>query len=323
MDLLNQNKTQIKTKISYVLISVCTCKRPKMLKDALLSVNTIKVPENINVEVLVVDNDENCSAKNIIAEIIGNYKFKLHYFVEPKRGIANARNRVLDEAVNLGASHILFFDDDELIQENCLIEHINYYNSNPDAVIISGPTINKFDESYPEYVKKHMVFKQHTTKKTGLIRENCAAGNVFFPVSVASNYGLKFSNEYIFMGGEDGEFFSRASKAGFTIVWNNDAIIYEVVPPARANIKYILKKCYYNGYAGVYFKFKQRKPNRFIYVTKTLSALILNICLLPFSILFGLTGFFNVLGLCFKTFGKIDCAIKNTSCDFYKNIYGE
>lgn len=312
-----------KTSIEFVVIALCTCKRPHMLKKALHSIEKILVPENIIVEVLVVENDSTEMSREVVEFFQKNSKYEVHYHCEPKRGIAYARNKVLDEACKLGASHLLFFDDDELLSENCLKAHIDYYNLNEEAIIISGPTPSIFEKGVPSYISKHMVFKQKTTKKSGQVKGNCAAGNVFFPLSLVRDYGLKFSEEYVFMGGEDGDFFEKASKLGFTIVQNNEAIIYESVPKARANIKYILKKCYYNGYAGAYGRFKNKNKKRTPYVLKNFVVFAFN-CLLVLPALFtGLTNFFNALGISFRTKGKIDGAIRNKPYNFYENIYGE
>ncbi len=319
-----ENYNQIKkTPVTFVLITLCTCKRPLMLKECLLSVNSLEIPDGIRAEVLVVDNDKNKSAEPVIKELQNSLKLKLHYVIEPNRGISNARNKQLTEAIKLGASHILMFDDDELLTEKTLINHVEFYSNNENVIISSGPTPCKFDNSYPSYIKKHFVFKQKTTKKTGLIRNTCASGNVFFPVSLVRDFGLRFSDEYVYMGGEDGDFFKKASDKGFTIAWNNDAVIYEVIPKARANINYILNKCYYNGYSSSYCKFKNNKKKSLTYLLKTFMIMTCIILGLIPSILLGLAVFFNMLGLLFKTKGKIDGAVMNKPLNFYEHIYGE
>lgn len=325
INLLEQEIKLIKPNIEFVLVSVCTCQRPKMLKQALLSIAALDIPKGIKIEVLVVDNDVNESAKSVVLEVQNELAVKINYSVEKNRGIAYARNKLLQEAVNLGASHILLFDDDELMTPTTLVEHINMYTNHPNALIISGPTPNIFEENYPVYIKKHMVFKQSTTKLTGTIRKNCAAGNVFFPVSIAKDYSLKFSNEYVFMGGEDGDFFGKASDLGYTIVWCNEAKIYEVVSPARATLNYVFKKCYYNGYAGAYAKFKSNNKisKKLLYILKTCLVLMINFLMILPSLLFGLTAFFNTIGITVRTLGKICGAIKNEPYNFYKVIYGE
>ena len=318
-------KEERKTPITFVALVVCTCKRTKMLKDCILSANEVILPCDIKAQIIVIDNDPECSAREIVNENAQHIRIPIVYASEPRRGISNARNKGLEEAIKSGASHILFFDDDETLTADTLISHIDLYNKNKAALISSGPTISKFDENYPDYIKKHMVFKQRTTKKTGDIRTSCAAGNVFFPVSLVKENGLRFSDEYVFMGGEDGDFFHKASELGFTIVWNNEAVIYETVPAARANMKYILKKCYYNGYASAYYKFKNSKKTlkKSIYILKTVLVLFVNLFSLILSLFCGSAVFFNTLGRTVRSKGKIDGAIKNTPYNFYKEIYGE
>lgn len=312
-----------KPEIKFVLIALCTYKRPKMLKNALESIENIIYPQDIKTEILVIDNDVNKSALNVVQNFEKKTKFKIHYKIEEKRGLSFARNKVLKEAISLEASHLLFFDDDERLNSNCLNSHINYYQNTPNAFIISGPTQNCFSDKCPNFIKKNIIFKQNTSRKTGDIRKNCATGNVFFPVNIVTDHGLMFSEEYIFMGGEDGDFFTKASNLGFTIVWNNDGIIYEDVPTARTKLNYLLKKSYYNGYSGAFSRIKQKKKQKKLYFIKNFFILILNCLLILPSFFTGMTNLLNIIGICARTVGKLDGIRKNKPYDFYKNIYGE
>lgn len=316
---------QVKDKIKFVLVSLCTCKRPKMLANALDSVNKLNLPQNIKVEVLVVDNDPEKSAKETVETFKVKTQFVVHYFSESKRGICFARNRLLTEAKNLGATHVAMFDDDETLDSDWLLKHIELYQSNNDVLISSGPTYNKFLEKYPDYIEKNKIFKSSTTKKTGEIRTICASGNVFFPVSVVAKDNLYFDTSYVFMGGEDGDFFSKASKLGYTIVWNNEAVNFEMVGKERANIKWILSRQYYNGYSGALLKFKN-KYNIFAktaYSLKTLFVVVLDCLILLPSLLFGFTTFLNILGVMIKNWGKINGLLMARPVNYYENVCGE
>lgn len=314
-----------KDNIDFVLVSLCTCKRPVMLGEALLSVNSLKLPNGVRVEILVVDNDENESARSKTEDFSKQTKIPVHYAVEKTRGIAFARNKILETAIELKASHILCFDDDEILDENCLLEHVKFYKSCENVYISSGPAYNKFVGEYPKYITASVVFKQSTSKKAGVRRGKCATNNVFFPVAVARDFNLRFSSEYIFMGGEDGDFFGRASKAGFTILWNKEAIVYELVTKSRANLDYIFKKAYYNGYSSSLLKLKnpRKRKKRILYIFKFSIVCLLNcISLIPSSFL-GVYMFFKNLEVIIKTIGKLHGVIKNKPIDFYKDIYGE
>ena len=212
-----ENTKVIKTEIEFVLISCCTCKRPHMLSAALQSVDELNLCENTKVELLVVDNDENESARAVVENFSQISKIPVHYVCEKQRGIAFARNRVLKEAVDLNASHIAFFDDDEVLDKDWLINHIKFYKANNDVIISSGPTYSKFENEYPSYIRNNKIFKTSTTKKTGVIRRICASGNVFFPVSMVTDSDLWFDNKFVFMGGEDGDFFARASEVAISL----------------------------------------------------------------------------------------------------------
>ena len=138
-----EKRINFKTSVNYILIACCTCKRPKMLMQALDSINNLNFPD-IKVELLIIDNDKYLTAKNIVSNFSEKSKIVVHYISEPQRGLANARNRVLEEAIKLNASHLAFFDDDEIVDKNWLIEHVNFYNKNPHIIISSGPTYNRF-----------------------------------------------------------------------------------------------------------------------------------------------------------------------------------
>ncbi len=317
-------KTQPKPEIEFVLICCCTCKRPHMLAEAMHSIDNLNLLPAVKTAVLIVDNDEDETARTVTENFQHTSKIPVYYVVEKQRGIASARNRVLKEAIALGASHIAFFDDDEILDKNWLCNHINFYRNNSDVLISSGPTYSKFTEEYPPYIKNNKIFKTSTTKKTGTTRPICASGNVFFPVSVTKDSGLWFDNRFVYMGGEDGDFFSRASNAGYTIVWNNDAINYELIGNSRANLKWILNRHYYNGYSGAMLKFLENDKIllKFLYLLKTFTALVCCLFLLVPSVILGLTMFFNVLGLVLKNKGKIDYIFANKPLDYYKEVNG-
>ena len=82
-----------KTQVYSVAVSLCTCKRPKLLKKALASIEKINIPENLKIEILVVDNDVEKSAEQIVLEHQKCSNYVIHYSVEPKRGLSYARNK--------------------------------------------------------------------------------------------------------------------------------------------------------------------------------------------------------------------------------------
>lgn len=314
-----------KPQINNIVLACCTYKRPRMLSLALESIKELNFPQNTEIQVLIIDNDVCNDLQDFLTKTRTYLPFSVHYVQEAKRGLAAVRNRLLSEAVRLGASHIAMFDDDEILDKNWLIEHINLYNTDEKAFISSGPTYTKFLQKSPAYIRKNNIFKTSTTKKTGTAKESCASGNVFFPVDIMTRSGILFDEKYNFMGGEDGDFFERASKSGYTIVWNADAINYEMVDESRANLKWILERCYFNGYKSSYLNSEKyaKKSKKQAYLYKLYLVLFLNSLILIPSIIFGLTLFFNVLGMGTKTYGKIDGLLKGERPDYYTESTGQ
>ena len=316
-------KNSLKTEITYILLSFCTFKRPNMLEKCLESISALKLPQNIKTEILVVDNDETASAKEVVEKFRNIISIPVNYFVEEKRGLSNARNRLILEAVNLGASHIAMFDDDIILPENWLVNYVDYYNGNENAVVVTAPSYAKFTQEPPKYILKNDLFKCHTTKKTGSIRDDAASGNVFFPLTLVTELKLNFNSEYIFMGGEDGRFFGEASSKGAVIVWCNDCFNYELNGSDKINIKWIINRSYYNGYSASQKKLKSKsRLYKYVYVVKHIIPVLINFLAVPFSIILGFSFFVNMLGLSAKSCGKLTGAVNTKPLDYYKNTYG-
>ena len=319
-----QTQNLIKPEIKSIAISCNTFLRPEILEKTLESIAQLNIPDGIKIEVLVVDNDANASARTVIDKVQVDFPFDITYKVEEKRGLANARNRLLKEALELEVSHIAILDDDDIADENWITNLVDLYNKQENAFIISGPEYCCFDGEFPDYLINNNIFVKKTTKKKGEIRRVCSTHNAFFPVSVVKDSGIWFDSSFVFMGGEDGDFFYRASKIGYTIVFNPDAIVREINGKDRVNVRWILSRNFYNGYSGSYLQYKTRpkKIRRFLYLIKMMVICFLNILITPFSIIFGRTAFFNVLGLSSKNFGKLIGAIRLQPLNYYEHLNG-
>ena len=308
-----------------ILIAVCTYLRPNMLQRALNHIKDLKPVEDAEIEVLIVDNDKNLSAKKTVEKTAKDFPYQIHYKVEEERGLSPARNKVLKSALELNADYIACFDDDDSPDEKWLSSLWKFektmLSKKEKPVIVTGPAFSRFDKNYPKYIT--MNFRTKTTKKTGQLRHTAATGNVLIPIEVIKN-GVFFDEQYKFMGGEDGEFFQKAQTCGFEIYWCNEAVIYENITEEKANIKRILNRYFYNGFSNVFFELK--KMDSFLYRLKISSKAIINIFIctlvLPFSLILGRVGFFGVLSSILKSAGKFWALFRKTPLNFYQNTLG-
>lgn len=214
-----------------VAICVATYKRPAMLKDCLSAIRSLDCPEGYKFIVIIVDNDIAQSGKLVAEETSTNSLIQLYYFVETKRGIASARNRLLNEALSYNVDLIAFLDDDEFPRQDwlsTLLWSLEKYN----ADVVTGPVVSL-------NVNGNQTSSTEEKYLTGQKPRKVSTNNVLFKNSLIISGGLRFDLKLNFTGGEDFDFFDRSSALGNSHVWINDAIIYETIPVERTSKQYL------------------------------------------------------------------------------------
>ena len=111
-------------------IAVCTRNRPNDLKVCLEGL--LKLPDD-GQEILVVDN---CPSNNDTKNLVGSYR-KVRYVREDKKGLNNARNRALLEAIN---EIVAFIDDDAAPDKNWLRSIVRNFDT-PLVMGVTGLTL--------------------------------------------------------------------------------------------------------------------------------------------------------------------------------------
>ena len=215
-----------------IAICVATFKRPELLKYCLSKIKLLELPKKNKITLIVVDNDINKSAKHIVELFYNEYPFPIYYFVEPERGIASARNRLVNEALIISSNLICFIDDDEFPKTNWLIKNFSALIQY-DADVVAGPVIPITNEDQLSSIEYKSKFK------TGHTPRHVAAGNVLFKSKLVNEQKLQFDLTYNFTGGEDFHFFDRSSLKSNKHVWVSDAIIFEHITADRKTKKYL------------------------------------------------------------------------------------
>ena len=231
-------------KSSTLAICVPTFKRPVLLKQCLLAIVQLNLPENLNILVIVVDNDREQGGKEVCDNISSSLDRPLHYYVETERGLCSVRNCLIGKALEHQADLIAFVDDDEMPHKDWLRNlHDGLVAHSVD--IATGPVIPTKEVTPPT------EFAVDSKYKTGVTPRYVSTGNVIFSKRLISELGLTFDLYYNFIGGEDFDFFGRASKLRCTATWVNEAVIFEAMLPERETLKYKLFRHYTGGINNV------------------------------------------------------------------------
>jgi glycosyltransferase involved in cell wall biosynthesis len=235
--------------------------------------------------VVVVDNDEARSGETAVAEAGQKFGLRIDYVVEPRQGIANARNRAVGNAVG---DYLAFIDDDEYPIETWLLRLFNTCNQyNVDGVL--GPVRRYFESTPPAWLQKSRILDRRVNSTgTRVDWRESRTGNVMLRQRVIEGDTIPFRSEL--KSGEDKDFFWRKTAAGFSFIWSSDAEVFEVLPSSRWKRSYFIKRALMNGAMGT-----KMASFRYRDVIKAVVAVPFYAVLLPFSLLLGQHRFMTLM----------------------------
>ena len=193
--------------------------------------------------VVIADNDYKETGRPVVSDFASRSSIPTNYCVEPEQNIALARNKALEKAKG---DFIAFIDDDEIPAEDWLCKLFKTCNAyGVDGVL--GPVKPYFEHKPPKWLIKYKSIErpEHDTGyKMGF--SETRTGNVLFRREILNGLNCAFKPEFG-TGSEDVDFFRRMMSRGRIFVWCNDAIVYELVPPARCKRSYQLRLALLRG----------------------------------------------------------------------------
>jgi succinoglycan biosynthesis protein ExoM len=228
--------------IKRVAVCVCTRRRPVMLRNCLSSLIAQACHPGWAVTIIVVENDGREHARPLIEEIRPIAPYEIIYRLEQRHGIAHARNRCLEVALQLGVAWIGFLDDDETAGPSWLFSMCAAADE-AVADVVSGPVIPRYSTDVPDWLPD----TGNKSRKTGDRLKLAFTNNVMFSRSLisADGFDLRFDESFRFSGGEDSDFFIRAAKRGAKIIWNAEAVVTEHISPNRLSLRWQLVRAFW------------------------------------------------------------------------------
>lgn len=227
-----------------VLIGICTFRRPEFA-ETLASLEKLE-PCGLHVAVAIADNEATPAARARVEAIGAAHPLPLTYLHAPEANISIARNALLDHARAGGARLLVYLDDDETVAPTWLSRLVAAWRAGKGDAIL-GPVRAHYDENAPAWMDEARAHDTlPVTRADGTITTGYTC-NTLIDLAAPAARGLRFDLLRGRTGGEDSAFFADFLAAGGRIGFAPDAVVHEVVPPARARLAWLLRRRYRMG----------------------------------------------------------------------------
>jgi glycosyltransferase involved in cell wall biosynthesis len=234
-----------------IIIAICTWNRAKLLDQTLAQMHKLHVPEGVEWELLVVNNNCTDDTDATVQRHASSLPIRLLH--EPRPGKSFAANLALEQA---RGDLLIWTDDDVLVEPNWLAAYAQAARDCPDASFFAGAIRPWFEKEPPRWIHRHMpslngvyVCADYGSRTRPWTPNSPVFGaNMAFRTEVARAFPLnpllgRICGELI--GGDDTELIQRVVQAGHKGVCLPDACVRHFVPAHRLNGAYVWK--WYRG----------------------------------------------------------------------------
>ena len=227
-----------------VTVVVCTRNRAASLERALRSLTKLDAA-GLAADVLVVDNGSSDDTPAAVERVAAKSPLPVRRAFEPTPGVANARQRGVEEALAGGAEWVAFFDDDQLADRRWLRSLVALADEKRAKFVggrvtlalpgeHAGRDLAPFTEMLLGASVRMPAARRYDRKTTP------GAGNMMVHRDVVAAVG-RF--DPALDRGEDTDFYMRAVAAGFDAWYTPDAVVDHVIPADRMRDAYLYRLC--------------------------------------------------------------------------------
>jgi len=230
-----------------VVLGVLTYRRPaelaRILPALLDQAVDLERQHGCSVSVLVVDNDAEGSA-DAVARAAGD---RVRYVQETEPGIAPARARAVVEAGSADA--LVFIDDDELPRPGWLVNLVSTWMQHGSPAGVAGRVTPTYPDDLDPWIKAGGFFSRRAYA-TGTAVPAASSANLLLNLDLLRELHLNFDAGLGMRGGEDTLLTSTLTRSGHEVVWCAEAEVLDLIPRARMNRGWVLRRSLSHGVAA-------------------------------------------------------------------------
>jgi glucosyl-dolichyl phosphate glucuronosyltransferase len=229
-----------------ITVILCTFNRCRSLAKTLESVATSTLPDSVEWEVLVVDNNSTDLTREVVEDFSRRCPGRFHYVFEPRPG----KSFALNTGVRGAQGDVLAFTDDDVTVEPTWLQNLTAALHNTEWAGTGGRTLPMQTFSPPRWFGLNLAGALYAHFDLGdvpcqLDRAPYGA-NMAFRKEMFERYGLfrtdmgPSPNREIPRPNEDTEFGCRLMSAGEHLRYEPSAVLHHPVPEDRFRKEYFL-----------------------------------------------------------------------------------
>lgn len=233
-----------------ITVILCTYSRCQSLARTLDSLAAQVLPESLEWEVIVVDNNSRDQTRQVVEDFCRQNPVRFRYLFEPRQGKSYALNRGIHEA----CGDVLVFTDDDVTMEPTWLHNLtgNLHSNSEEWAGAGGRTLPQRGFVPPQWLAVERrsalaplgIFDMGSEAKE--LKESPFGNNMAFRKKLLEKHG-GFRTDLGPRAGssrpqksEDSEFGIRLLAAGERLRYEPTAVIYHRVPQNRVQKEYFL-----------------------------------------------------------------------------------
>ena len=241
-----------------VTVAICTWNRAALLEKTLDALARVRVPDELEWDVLVVDNNSTDTTSSVLDRF--KDRLPLRTAFEPRQGKAFALNRCLAEA---RGRYVLFTDDDVLVSPVWLTSFVAAAAAYPAACAFGGPIDPWFEQQPPdEYLRAFPLLRigfcgLNYNLPLGYLPDDAWLWGANWAVDRLGLGGCCFDSELGpspttgLLGGEERHLLAQLRARGGSVVWVPDMCVRHFVPLERMKRDYLIRHYKAKGFEEV------------------------------------------------------------------------
>jgi glycosyltransferase involved in cell wall biosynthesis len=232
-----------------ITIAICTWNRADSLRQTLASLRNLQVPDDLQWEVLIVNNNCTDNTEEVVASF--GEILPIRSVTEPRQGQSHARNCAIESA---RGDYILHTDDDVLVDERWLAAYADAFRAFPDTAVFGGPILPRFVGEPPHWLKAAMrdidIGCIYALRDLGL--EPVPLHPTGNAIPFGANFAIRMREQRQFpfdprlglqksgnVRGEETDVMRKILAAGGIGRWVPNAAVHHVIPKQRQTASYM------------------------------------------------------------------------------------